>query len=111
MSKERTAISIILPVYNTEKFLRPCLDSIVAQTFTDFETILVDDGSTDGSGGICDEYAMKDDRFVVVHKQNEGVAMARITGFEHSKGDYITFIDSDDIVNPLYLKKLYNTII
>lgn len=104
-------VSVIIPVYNTEKYLRPCLDSIMAQAFTDFETILVDDGSTDGSGGICEEYAMKDDRFVAVHKHNEGVTIARITGFEHSKGDYITFIDSDDIVNPFYLKKLYNTII
>lgn len=99
-------VSIIVPVYNTEKYLRTCLDSIMAQTFTDFEAILVDDGSTDSSGIICDEYATKDNRFVVVHKQNEGVAKARITAFEHSKGDLITFIDADDYVSSDYLEKL-----
>ena len=89
-------VSIIVPVYNVEKFLSKCLDSIMAQTFTDFEAVLIDDGSTDKSGQICDDYAEKDSRFVVVHKQNEGVAKARITAFEHSKGDFITFVDSDD---------------
>lgn len=104
-------ISIIVPVYNVEKYLRPCLDSIEAQTFTDFEAILVDDGSTDNSGRICDDYAAKDTRFVVVHKHNEGVAKARITAFEHSNGDLITFIDSDDYVSPDYLEKLSRPII
>lgn len=104
-------ISIIVPVYNTEKYLRPCLDSIMAQTFTDFEAVLVDDGSKDQSGAICDEYAARDSRFVVVHKQNEGVAKARITAFEHSHGDLITFIDSDDYVSPKYLEKLAKPII
>lgn len=99
-------ISIIVPVYNTEKYLRTCLDSIMAQTFTDFEVILVDDGSTDSSGKICDEYAAKDERFFVVHKSNEGVSRARITAFEHSKGELITFIDSDDYVSPEYIEKL-----
>ena len=104
-------VSIIVPVYNVEKFLRPCLDSILAQTFKDFEAVLVDDGSTDSSGKICDEYAQKDHRFVVVHKQNEGVAKARITAFEHSKGEYITFIDADDYVSPMYIEKLSRPII
>ncbi len=104
-------ISILIPVYNTEKYLRTCLDSIINQTFTDFETVLVNDGSTDGSGKICDEYAQKDSRFVVVHKQNEGVAKARLTAFEHSKGELITFIDSDDIVLPDYLQKLSKPIL
>ncbi len=104
-------ISIIIPVYNTEKYLPACLDSILAQTYTNFEAILVDDGSKDGSGRICDEYAEKDSRFVVVHKDNEGVAKARITAFEHSKGELITFIDSDDYVSPLYLEKLAKPII
>lgn len=104
-------ISVIVPVYNTEKYLRPCLDSIIAQTFKDFEAVLVDDGSTDSSGQICDEYAEKDPRFVVVHKQNEGVAKARITAFEHSEGDLITFIDSDDFVTPDYLEKLSKPIL
>ena len=104
-------ISIIIPVYNVEDYIRPCLDSILAQTYTNFEAILVDDGSKDGSGRICDEYAEKDSRFVVVHKENEGVAKARITAFEHSKGELITFIDSDDYVSPLYLEKLSKPII
>ena len=104
-------ISIIVPVYNVEKYIRPCLDSIIVQTYQDWECILVDDGSTDGSGAICDEYAKKDSRFVVVHKQNEGVAKARITAFEHSKGELITFIDSDDYVSPEYLVKLSNPIL
>ncbi len=99
-------VSIIVPVYNVEKYLHSCLDSILAQTFTDFEAVLVDDGSTDNSGKVCDEYAAKDSRFVVVHKQNEGVAKARITGFEHSKGELISFIDSDDYVSADYLEKL-----
>ena len=99
-------VSIIVPVYNTESYLRKCLDSIMAQTFTDFEAILVDDGSMDRSGAICDEYAKKDSRFVVVHIQNEGVAKARITAFEHSCGELITFIDSDDYVSSDYLEKL-----
>jgi glycosyltransferase involved in cell wall biosynthesis len=106
-----TKISIIVPVYNTEKYLRSCLDSILAQTFTDWEAVLVDDGSKDQSGAICDEYAEHDLRFVVVHKQNEGVAKARITAFEHSKGELITFIDSDDYVSPEYLEKLAKPII
>ena len=89
-----------------EDYIRPCLDSILAQTYTNFEAILVDDGSKDGSGRICDEYAVKDSRFVVMHKDNEGVARARITAFEHSKGELITFIDSDDYVSPLYLEEL-----
>jgi glycosyltransferase involved in cell wall biosynthesis len=104
-------ISIIVPVYNTEKYLRPCLDSILAQSFKDFEAVLVDDGSKDRSGAICDEYAARDSRFVVLHKQNEGVAKARITAFEHSKGELITFIDSDDYVSPEYLEKLSKPIL
>lgn len=104
-------ISIIVPVYNVEKYIHPCLDSILAQTITDWECILVDDGSKDDSGKICDEYAAKDTRFVVVHKQNEGVAKARITAFEHSKGELITFIDSDDYVSPEYLEKLSKPIL
>lgn len=104
-------ISIIVPVYNVEKYLRACLDSILAQTYTNWEAVLVDDGSADRSGAICDEYAACDSRFVVVHKQNEGVAKARITAFEHSKGELITFIDADDYVTPDYLEKLSKPIL
>ena len=109
--QNKPLISIIVPVYNVEPYIRQCLNSILAQTFTDFEAVLVDDGSTDKSGAICDEYAVRDSRFVVVHKQNEGVAKARITAFEHCKGELITFIDSDDYVSPEYLEKLSKPII
>lgn len=89
-------ISVIIPVYNTEKYLRRCLDSIVAQTYKDFECILVDDGSTDGSSKICDEYAVKDNRFMAYHNPNGGPSKERNFGLEHSKGEYVLFIDSDD---------------
>ena len=101
-------ISIIVPVYKVEKYLRRCLDSIVTQTFTDWECILIDDGSPDNSGKICDEYAEKDNRFRVIHKQNEGVAKARLTAFEHSIGEYITFVDSDDYLTKEALSVMKN---
>lgn len=104
-------ISIIIPVYNVEKYLRRCLDSVIAQTYTNWECLLIDDGSTDSSGAVCDEYAAKDSRFVVVHKQNEGVAKARLDAFEQSSGELVTFIDSDDYVSPVYLEKLSEPII
>lgn len=88
--------SIIVPVYNTEQYLRQCLDSILAQTFEDWECILMDDGSTDESGKICDEYAATDSRFVVIHKQNGGVSSARNMGLQSARGKYVWFIDSDD---------------
>ena len=89
-------LSVIVPVYNTEKYLRECVDSILAQTFTDFELILVNDGSTDGSGAICDEYASKDNRIQVIHQQNSGATVARRSGVSCANGEYITFVDSDD---------------
>lgn len=93
-------LSVIVPVYNTEKYLRECVDSILAQIFTDFELILVDDGSTDGSGAICDEYAKQDERVQVIHQENSGVTHARKTGAVLSKGDYLTYVDSDDWIDP-----------
>lgn len=92
-------LSVIVPVYNTEKYLRECIDSILAQTFTDFELILVDDGSTDGSGTICDEYAKQDERIQVIHQENGGVTRARKNGAAVSKGDYVTYVDSDDWID------------
>lgn len=91
-------ISIIVPVYNVEKYLRCCLDSIVAQTFTDWECICVDDGSPDNSGKILDEYAAKDNRFVIIHKENGGVSSARNVGLDIARGEWISFVDSDDIL-------------
>lgn len=92
----RPTISIIVPVYKVEKYINECIDSILAQTFKDFELILIDDGSPDRSGEICDEYAGKDKRIKVIHKKNEGVSIARNTGIELAKGKWIYFVDSDD---------------
>lgn len=99
-------ISIIVPVYNVERYLRQCLNSIIAQTYENWECILVDDGSKDGSGIICDEYAQKDNRFSVIHKENEGVSKARNIALDCAKGDYIAFIDSDDFVLPDFVAVL-----
>lgn len=91
-------ISVIIPVYKVEKQLAGCLDSIIAQSYKDWECILVNDGSPDNSGKICDDYAKKDNRFIVIHKENGGVTSARRVGLETSSGDWITFVDSDDYV-------------
>lgn len=107
----RPIISIIVPVYNVEVYLRQCLDSILSQTFTAWELILVDDGSPDGSGAICDEYAAKDSRVRVFHISNGGVSNARNVGMDAAKGDWITFIDSDDWVAPDFIEKLYAPIV
>ena len=93
-------LSVIVPIYNTEKYLRECIDSILAQTFADFELILVDDGSTDQSGVICDEYSRLDSRIEVIHQNNGGVTVARKRGVEAAVGEYISFIDSDDWIEP-----------
>lgn len=99
-------VSIVVPVYNVEKYLRLCLDSVRAQKFTNFEVVLVDDGSKDGSSAICDEYAEKDKRFKVIHQKNGGVSHARNVGVKMATGDYIYFLDSDDCMHPLLLLKL-----
>lgn len=92
-------ISIIVPVYNTEKYLERCLESIINQTYKNLEIILIDDGSTDKSGKICDEYAKKDSRVKVLHKENRGQATARNLGLEYATGDYLGFVDSDDWIS------------
>jgi len=89
-------ISIIIPVYNSTLYLKQCVESILAQTYHNFEILLVDDGSTDDSPMLCDEYAQKDDRIVTIHKQNGGTSDARNVGLEKASGDYITFMDNDD---------------
>ena len=101
-------VSVIVPVYNVEKYLARCVDSILNQTFNDFELILVDDGSPDNSGKICDEYAERDSRVKVIHKQNGGVSSARNLGIKTSIGEFITFIDSDDWIEPKMFEQLYN---
>lgn len=99
MEMTTPVLSIIVPVYNVEKYLARCIDSILAQTFTDFELILVDDGSTDNSGEICDDYMVMDPRIVVLHKQNGGQSSARNAGLDITRGEYITFVDSDDYIS------------
>lgn len=102
-------ISVIVPVYNVEKWLRRCVDSILAQTFTDFELLLVDDGSTDASGAICDEYAQRDSRVRVFHKPNGGVSSARNLGLNNAKGEWISFVDADDWVATDAFEVISNT--
>lgn len=101
-------ISIIIPVFNTELWLSECLDTVLNQTFTNFEILLIDDGSVDNSGFICDKYASLDERVSVFHIQNVGVSRARNFGLEHSSGQYICFVDSDDTIHPNLLEVLVN---
>ena len=107
MNPQQPAISVIVPVYNAEATLRRCVDSIMAQSFTDWELILVNDGSKDGSGAICDDYAAKDPRVRVIHKPNEGVAATRRRGIEEARGVFSIQVDSDDWVKPSMLEELY----
>ena len=104
-------VSVIVPVYKVEKYVYRCIDSILNQTFTDFELILVDDGSLDNCSEICDEYAIKDCRVQVIHKENGGVSSARNIGLDACCCEYVTFIDSDDYVCENWLETLYNAII
>lgn len=105
------SISLIIPVYNSKTYLRRCLDSVQAQTFTDYEVVLVDDGSTDGSSDICDAYAAMDSRFRVFHEANRGSSLARKFGMEHALGQWYVFMDSDDDVHPHYLSRLYEAVV
>ena len=102
-------ISVIVPVYKVEPYIRQCVESVLGQTYSNFELILVDDGSPDGCGAICDEYAEKDSRVRVVHQKNAGLSAARNAGLDIAKGEYVTFIDSDDYVNIHYLENLWQT--
>jgi glycosyltransferase involved in cell wall biosynthesis len=101
-------ISIVIPVYNKAKYLRRCFDSVLSQNYINWECILVDDGSTDNGGAICDEYAKKDKRIHVIHQQHAGVSMARNNGINAATGERLTFIDSDDYITPGYLEHLIN---
>lgn len=103
-------VSIIVPVYNTEDYLACCIDSILRQTFTDYELLLVDDGSTDGSGAICDSYQTKDSRVRVFHQQNGGVSSARNYGVQQAQGEWICYVDSDDEVKSDYLRDMVEAI-
>lgn len=103
-------ISIIVPIYNVEKYLNKCVDSILGQTFTDFELILVDDGSPDRCGEICDYYKTKDKRVKVIHKENGGLSSARNAGIDIARGEYIGFVDSDDFIEPFMYEYLIESI-
>lgn len=102
----KNKISVIIPIYNTEKYLCKCLDSIVAQTYTKWEAVLVNDGSTDNSGIICDEYAKKDTRFKVIHQQNSGVVNARNNAIAKASGEFLAFVDSDDFIEATMLEEM-----
>lgn len=101
-------ISVIVPVYNVEKYLNRCIQSVLNQTFVEYELILVDDGSQDKSGVLCEEWAERDKRIHVIHKGNGGLSSARNAGLDVATGDYVTFIDSDDVMHPQYLEYLLN---
>ena len=103
-------ITIIVPIYNVKPYLSRCIESIINQDYKKLEIILVDDGSTDKSGNICDEYAKKDKRIIVIHQENQGLSCARNNGTRISKGKYIAYIDSDDYIELDYISYLYKLI-
>ena len=107
MLQNDALISVIVPIYNVEQFLRPCVDSILNQTYSNLQIVLVDDGSTDSCPTICDEYASQDDRIFVIHKSNGGLSEARNVGIDIARGSYITFIDSDDVIAVDMIEYLY----
>ena len=109
--RKKELISIIVPIYNTQNFLNKCVDSILNQTYRELEIILVDDGSTDESGKICDKYKLIDNRVKVIHKKNGGVSMARNYGLKMINGEYVIFIDSDDWLENNMIETLYNNMI
>ena len=104
-------VSMIVPVYQVEKYIAQCIESVLNQTFQDFELILIDDGSKDQSGRICDLYAAKDDRILVIHTENRGAAAARNVGLDHASGRYITFLDGDDYLDEHMIARLYEEIV
>ena len=109
MQKE-PLLSVIIPVYGVEKYIAQCIESVLNQTFKDFELILIDDGSKDQSGSICDLYAAKDDRILVIHTENRGAAAARNVGLDHASGRYITFLDGDDYLDEHMIARMYEEI-
>ena len=99
-------VSVIVPIYNTEKYITECIESLLRQTYKPLEIVLVDDGSTDSSSIICDNFSSQKPNVKVIHTKNQGRTRARITGVEHSSGEYVTFVDSDDHVAPTYVEHL-----
>lgn len=107
-NKVMPLISVIIPVYNVEKYLDECINSVVSQTYNNLEIILVDDGSTDNSGKMCDDYLNIDSRITVYHQKNKGLSAARNFGIDKSSGEYIAFVDSDDFISPVFIEMMYN---
>lgn len=107
---KKPLISIIVPIYNVEAYLKECVDSILNQSYRNLEIILVNDGSPDNCGNICDEYAKLDSRIIVIHKTNGGLSDARNAGLDIANGDYIAFVDSDDVLHPYYINELFDAI-
>ena len=108
MYKEEALISVIIPVYNVEEYLSKCIESVINQTYTNLEIILINDGSTDLSGNICDEYSKKDSRIKIIHIENSGVSTARNVGINNANGDWIVFVDSDDWIESNFCENLYD---
>ena len=108
---EKPLISVIVPVYNVKQYLRRCVDSILKQTYENIEIVLIDDGSTDESGAICDRYAQKDVRVKVIHKENGGLSDARNKGMQEARGEYFAFVDSDDYIAKDYIAYLFELIV
>lgn len=100
-------VTVIVPVYQVYQYLSECVESLTHQTYANLEILLIDDGSTDGSGALCDEYARMDARILVIHQENQGPSGARNTGLDYANGEYVAFVDSDDSVVPVYIEKLY----
>lgn len=111
LEKGNPFISIVVPIYNVEKYLKKCVESILNQTYKNFELILVDDGSPDRCGEICEDFAKKDLRIRVIHKENGGLSSARNAGIDVAKGEYIGFVDSDDYIEPFMYEKLVNAVV
>ena len=109
MNTDVSLVSVVIPIYNVENYLHQCLDSVVNQTYRNLEIILVDDGSTDGCGAICDRYAGDDNRIRVLHTENRGLASARNAGLDEAKGDFLSFVDSDDWIESTAIESLLNT--
>ena len=101
MAQYNETISVVIPAYNVQKYLSACLDSVINQTYHNLEIIVINDGSTDSTGTICDDYARKDTRIKVIHQENQGLSGARNTGLNNCTGDYIFFLDSDDYLNSI----------
>lgn len=106
---EAPLVSVVIPVYNVRRYLQQCLESAIAQTYRNLEIIIIDDGSTDGSGSICDQYAERDGRIHVIHSTNRGLASARNLGLENAQGQLISFLDSDDWIEPHAVETLVRT--